>query len=111
MLLHKNPPEVVKLEFSAQVVQQALSYTRFSHRVWVAVPVDTDSHSELRERNPALFVSTQSSVVWACWLAVGGKDEALKSSQFIGRLEIASTLWKRRSSSNDIEMSSKKAES
>jgi len=45
----------VKLEFSAQVVQQALSYTRFSHRVWVAVPVDTDSHSELRERNPALF--------------------------------------------------------
>jgi hypothetical protein len=45
----------VKLEFSAQVVQQALSYTRFSHRVWVAVPVDTDSHAELRERNPALF--------------------------------------------------------
>ena len=45
----------VKLEFTAQVVQQALSYTRFSHRVWVAVPVETDWHSELRERNPALF--------------------------------------------------------
>jgi len=45
----------VKLEFSAQVVQQALSYTRFSHRAWVAVPVDTDSRSELREKNPALF--------------------------------------------------------
>jgi len=45
----------VKLEFNAQVVQQALSYTRFSHRVWVAMPVETDSHSELRERNPSLF--------------------------------------------------------
>lgn len=45
----------VKLEFSAQVVQQALSYTRFSHRAWVAVPVETDSHWELRERNPTLF--------------------------------------------------------
>ena len=45
----------VKLEFISQVVQQALSYTRFSHRVWLAVPVDTDSHSELREKNPALF--------------------------------------------------------
>jgi hypothetical protein len=45
----------VKLEFSAQVVQQALSYTRFSHRAWVAVPVETDSHWELREKNPTLF--------------------------------------------------------
>jgi len=44
----------VKLEFISQVVQQALSYTRFSHRVWLAVPVDTDSHSEL-QKNPALF--------------------------------------------------------
>jgi hypothetical protein len=41
----------VKLEFNAQVVQQALSYTRFSHRVWVGVPVEADSHAELRERN------------------------------------------------------------
>ncbi len=43
----------VKLEFNAQVVQQALNYTRFSHRAWVAVPAD--SNSELRERNPTLF--------------------------------------------------------
>jgi hypothetical protein len=46
----------VKLEFSAQVVHQAVSYTRFSHRVWIAVPVDTDSHSsELRDLNLSLF--------------------------------------------------------
>jgi hypothetical protein len=46
----------VKLEFSAQAVHQAVSYTRFSHRVWIAVPVDTDSHSsELRDLNLSLF--------------------------------------------------------
>jgi hypothetical protein len=46
----------VKLEFSAHAVHQALSYTRFSHRTWIAVPVDTDSHSsELRETNLSLF--------------------------------------------------------
>ncbi len=46
----------VKLEFNAQVVHQAVSYTRFSHRVWIAVPVDTDSHSsELRDLNLSLF--------------------------------------------------------
>lgn len=58
----------VKLEFTAQVVQQALSYTRFSHRVWVAIPVDTDSHSELREKNPALFeyAISQGLGVLAC---------------------------------------------
>lgn len=43
----------VKLEFNAQVVQQAINYTRFSHRACVAVPAD--SNSELRERNPTLF--------------------------------------------------------
>ncbi len=43
----------VKLEFNAQVVQQAVNYTRFSHRAWVAVSVA--SQSELREGNPALF--------------------------------------------------------
>ncbi len=60
--IHHRSPEVydliaveVKLEFSAQVVQQALSYTRFAHRAWVAIPVETDSHWELRERNPTLF--------------------------------------------------------
>lgn len=45
----------VKLEFCPQVVQQALNYTRFSHRAWVAVRVETDSNRELRERNPNLF--------------------------------------------------------
>jgi hypothetical protein len=46
----------VKLEFSAQAVHQAVSYTRFSHRAWIAVPVDTDSHSsELRDLNLSLF--------------------------------------------------------
>jgi hypothetical protein len=45
----------VKLEFSAHAVHQALSYARFSHRTWIAVPVDTDSHSELRETNLSLF--------------------------------------------------------
>jgi hypothetical protein len=45
----------VKLDFNPQVVQQALNYCRFSHRAWVAVPVDTDSYVELREKNPTLF--------------------------------------------------------
>jgi hypothetical protein len=45
----------VKLDFNARVVQQALNYTRFSHRAWIAVPVATDSRSELREREPTLF--------------------------------------------------------
>ncbi|MGB9236215.1 MAG: hypothetical protein WCC04_17550 [Terriglobales bacterium] len=45
----------VKLEFNAQVVQQALSYTHFSHRTWIAVPVETDTNLELRERMPILF--------------------------------------------------------
>ena len=44
-----------KLDFNAQVVQQALNYTHFSHRAWVAVPVQTDEKSELRELNPSLF--------------------------------------------------------
>jgi hypothetical protein len=45
----------VKLEFSPHVVQQALSYTRFSHRAWVAVPVEGDSTAYLPRRYPALF--------------------------------------------------------
>ena len=45
----------VKLEFSPHVVQQALNYTRFSHRAWVAVLVETDSRNELPQRYPALF--------------------------------------------------------
>jgi hypothetical protein len=48
----------VKLEFNPPVVQQALNYTRFCHRAWIAVPVETDSNAaalELRERNANLF--------------------------------------------------------
>lgn len=45
----------VKLEFSAHAVQQALNYTRFSHRSWVAVVVESDSRAELPQRYPALF--------------------------------------------------------
>jgi hypothetical protein len=45
----------VKLEFGAHVVQQALNYTRFSHRAWVAVLVETDLRNELHQRFPALF--------------------------------------------------------
>ena len=45
----------VKLEFSAHAIQQALNYTRFSHRAWVAVLVETDLSAELAQRHPALF--------------------------------------------------------
>lgn len=45
----------VKLEFSAHAVQQALNYTRFSHRAWLAVVVETASRDELPRRYPALF--------------------------------------------------------
>jgi hypothetical protein len=45
----------VKLEFSAHVVQQALNYTRFSHRAWVAVLVESNLQDELPRRYPALF--------------------------------------------------------
>ena len=45
----------VKLEFSAQAVQQALNYARASHRTWIAVVVDSDSQSELPQRDPSLF--------------------------------------------------------
>lgn len=50
----------VKLEFSPQVVQQALCYTRFAHRAWIAVLVETDLTRELHERHPMLFEYTIS---------------------------------------------------
>jgi hypothetical protein len=60
--VHWQAPDVyelvaveVKLEFTAQAVQQALNYARFVHRAWVACLVESDSNLELRERNPALF--------------------------------------------------------
>lgn len=48
----------VKLEFNAQAVQQACNYTRFCHRVWIAVPVSSDVQEasvELRAVDLALF--------------------------------------------------------
>ncbi len=48
----------VKLDFVPQVVQQALNYLRFSNRVWIAVPVSSDSSQaarELRDKDPQLF--------------------------------------------------------
>jgi hypothetical protein len=45
----------VKLEFNVQVIHQAINYTCFSHRTWVAVPVATNTNSELRTLNPSLF--------------------------------------------------------
>ena len=65
----------VKLEFSAQVVHQALNYTHFSHRAWVAVPVETNENSELRERNPALFeyAISHGLGILACRRRQGGR--------------------------------------
>ena len=67
----------VKLEFSAQVVQQALNYTRFSHRVWVAVLVETDQENELPKRFPALFdyAVSQGLGVLACRRRKGRRYE------------------------------------
>ena len=45
----------VKLDFNAQVVQQALNYPRFSHRAWIAMPVEDERGADLRERHPTLF--------------------------------------------------------
>lgn len=49
-----------KLEFSAQAVQQAANYSRFSHRVWIAIAVDAGIEvdeivPDLRETNALLF--------------------------------------------------------
>jgi hypothetical protein len=49
----------VKLKFTAFLVQQARNYTRFSERVWIALPVDAttakDAALELRARDQLLF--------------------------------------------------------
>ncbi len=68
----------VKLEFVAQVVQQALNYARFSHRAWVAVPAQTDdSGLELREQNPTLFeyAISRGLGILACRRRRGGRYE------------------------------------
>lgn len=48
----------IKLKFSARLVQQVWNYTRFSDRVWIAVPVLADATNvaqALREYDPLLF--------------------------------------------------------
>lgn len=48
----------VKLDFTPRLVQQANNYRRFSHRVWIAVPVAAslpDAASKLQETDPLLF--------------------------------------------------------
>lgn len=50
----------VKLGFTAQLIQQAASYLRFSHRVWVAVPVPSNADpawasSMIRDEDPLLY--------------------------------------------------------
>lgn len=48
----------VKLQFGPAVVHQAHNYTRFSNRVWIAVPVQVgapEAAMALRAENPALF--------------------------------------------------------
>lgn len=69
----------VKLEFSAHVVQQALNYTRFSHRAWVAVLVETDLRNELPQRYPALFdyAISRGLGVMACRRRQGRSYEVL----------------------------------
>jgi hypothetical protein len=48
----------VKLAFTNDLVQQARNYCRFSHRVWIAVPVSgppLNAAEHLREQNKLLF--------------------------------------------------------
>jgi hypothetical protein len=66
LAVHWRSPKVidivtveVKLKFTAFLVQQARNYTRFSERVWIAMPVDaTTAHAaamELRGQDHLLF--------------------------------------------------------
>jgi hypothetical protein len=59
----------VKLDFTAKLVQQANNYRRFSHRVWIALPVQSDEWVlELREIDLSLFeyVVEQGIGILAC---------------------------------------------
>jgi len=59
----------VKLAFTAHAVQQALNYTRFSHRVWVAVPVQSNKTPDLPLSFPVFFEYAVSNGlgILACW--------------------------------------------
>jgi len=68
-----------KLSFSAQLVQQAANYIRFSHRVWIAVVVNAGTDvgeiaQSLYDKDPLLFeyvVSLGLGII-ACQKAKGG---------------------------------------
>jgi len=68
----------VKLEFTPFAVQQALNYTRFSHRVWVAVRVDSD-YFELPTRDPKLFdyAISRGLGILACRRRQGGRYDVV----------------------------------
>lgn len=65
LCVHWRSQEVVeivaveaKLEFNAIAVQQAMNYSRFSDRVWIAVPISSEiaeAGQELRANDPLLF--------------------------------------------------------
>jgi hypothetical protein len=68
----------VKLKFTAVLLQQARNYTRFSERVWIAVPVQASSANgaagELRVKDQLLFdeVLEAGIGILACYRGRGG---------------------------------------
>jgi hypothetical protein len=68
----------VKLKFTSFLVQQARNYTRFSERVWIALPVDAtsakDASVELRAQDTLLFEHVVASGlgILACHRGRGG---------------------------------------
>lgn len=68
----------VKLKFTGFLVQQARNYTRFSERVWIALPVDAtnskDAAVELRSQDQLLFdhVVDSGMGILACHRGRGG---------------------------------------
>ncbi len=93
----------VKLEFTSRLVQQANNYRRFSHRVWIAVPIEgklNEAASFLRQTNLALYeyVVELGIGILACRKGQGDKytvqavhwpslnhPSRLEFDQFIGR--------------------------
>lgn len=86
----------VKLKFNAELVQQASNYRRFSHRVWIAVPIEgsiADSCSYLRGEDRRLFecVLDMGIGILACRMRQGG------------RYEVAPVHWPQRQNPNRYE--------
>lgn len=72
----------VKLEFTSLLVQQAKNYCRFSHRVWIAVPLAgaaADAAERLRATNELLFEHVVDSGlgILACLKRVGRSFEVV----------------------------------